>query len=241
VQVHRAQLDELFPAAQPQDSYHELVQHRMTHLGFTAANTIACVGVCRDELTSSFVDGVQRLWGEAFHLGSLAGMAFLGRTGLAAAISHAPAGFERERFLFFALAHLGLGEDGEVGMCVRPGQNTPTPACGALIAFRNELLSGQVSLELDPEDLELSLLRRRLYPRLVDRPVPSLAELTGLTLEVILEDLERGIALTVDPHRADYAVFTGIQIHAPGGHLVWPGNSYAVIAGRRQSLTLAEP
>lgn len=240
MQVYRAQLDELFPAAQPQDSYHELVQHRVTHLGFTAANTIACVGVCRDELTSSFVDGVQRRWGEAFHLGSLAGMVFLGKTGVAAAIAHAPAGFDRHRFLFFALPHVGLGEGGEVGVCVRPGQHTPSTACGALAAFRSELLSGHVSLELDPEDLELSLLRRRLYPRLVDRPVPSLAELTELALEVILEDLERAIALTVDPRGADYAVLTGIQIHAPVGHLVWPGSSYAVIAGQRQPLALAE-
>lgn len=233
--------EELFPGVQPQHLYHEMVQRLLAPLGFTAANTIACVGVCRDELTSSFVDGVQRLWGEAFHLGSLAGMAFLGRTGLAAAISHAPTGFDRQRFLFFALPHLGVGEDGEMGVCVRPGQDFPSPACGALIAFRNELLVGQVSLELHPEDLELSLLRRRLYPRLVDRPVPSLAELTELALEVIVEDLERAIALTVDPRVADYAVFTGIQIHAPGGHLVWPGSSYAVIAGQRQPLALAEP
>lgn len=235
----RSRLAELFPGARTQERYVDAVHSCLRGLGFDAANTIACVGVCRDELTRSFVDHVQRLWGEAFNLSGLAGLVFLGRTGLSAALSHAPAGFERQRYLFFTLPHVGLGEDGELGVCVRPGQSTPSPACGALIAFRSELLEGKVNLELDPDDLEQSLLRQRLFPRLANRPVPPLEELTRLAHDAILEDLERAITLTIDPEQADYAVFSGIQIHAPGGHHVWPGTSYAVVGKKRQPLSLA--
>ncbi len=68
------------PQARPQESFLRAVHSHLVPLGFEAANTIACVGVCRDEITRSFVDGVQRTWGEAFNFSSLGGLLFLGKT-----------------------------------------------------------------------------------------------------------------------------------------------------------------
>ncbi len=78
--LHEA-VAEHFPHARPQESYLRAVAARLTPLGFDAANTIACVGVCRDEMTRSFVEGVQRSWGEAFNFSSLAGCCWWERRG----------------------------------------------------------------------------------------------------------------------------------------------------------------
>lgn len=227
-----------FPGSYPQTRYLRLSAKSLSNIGFDAANTIACVGMCRDEITRSFVDGVQRAWGEAFNFSSLAGLLFLGKTGVAAALSHAPDGHAVRRYVFYCMAHIAIDGEGCIGRCVRPGQMRVSGACGALIAFHSELLEGKVNLELDPDDLEQSLLKRRLFPRLANCTAPPLEELTHLAHDVILEDLERAISLTVDTGSAAYAIFSGIQIHGPGGHLVWPGTSYAVVGGVRQPLIL---
>ena len=227
-------LDHHFPNAMPAvefvtQTYRALVRH-----GFSEANAIACVGVCRDELTHPLVDKIERVWGEAFNFSSLAGMLFLGKTGFSAAHHHAPTANGRERYVYYVLPHIAIGPQGEIGRCGRPGRSEPSNACGALIAFQQELASGHVKLELDPDDIEQSLLKQRLFRRLTYGDVPGLITLTYLAHAVIREDLERMIALTVDPARSDYAVLTGIQIHGPdGADYVWPGTLYAVVSAQR--------
>ena len=42
------------------------------------------------------------------------------------------------------------------------------------------------------------------------------------------------IALTVDTQRADYAVFSGVQIHGnDNAPFIWPAKNYAVVNGSR--------
>jgi len=53
-------------------------------------NTLVCVGLCRDEITSPFEEEVEAMWGQAFICGSLGGMLFCGNTGFGAAHHHAP-------------------------------------------------------------------------------------------------------------------------------------------------------
>ncbi|MBW2255875.1 MAG: hypothetical protein JRI25_14930, partial [Deltaproteobacteria bacterium] len=133
------------------------------------------------------------------------------------------------------------GEGGELGLCHRPGQTGPSHACGALCGFLGELESGRADAALDADDLEQSLLKARLMQHLKWGQVPTLAELTFLTGEVILADLERMIGLTVDHETADYAVLSGVQIHGPGGRaLFWPGTHYAVVDGAPRSVLIRD-
>jgi hypothetical protein len=211
----------------------------MQGLGFESDNTLACVGVCRDEITASLVDGVQALWGEAFQLGGLAGLLYLGRTGFRAALHHSPKLDGKERYVFYAMAHVAIGPGGEIGFCERVNRPGPSSACGALVAFTKELQTPPVSLELDGHDYEISLLRRRLVPSVPTQPAPDLLIVTGQAYTAILEDLEDLIANTIDPQKCDYGVFAGIQIHAPQRvQLVWPGISYAVVNSERHDLRL---
>ena len=106
------------------------------------------------------------------------------------------------------------------------------------MAFHQELASGYPQLALDPDDLEQSLLKRHLLPKIRYGDVPNLLALTRIAHGVILEELERMIQLTVDPTRSDYGLFTGIQIHTPDGrHFVWPGAAYVVMDGKKLTLS----
>lgn len=208
---------------------------------FTAENSLPCVSVCRDELTRSLVDHIQAAWGEAFNFSSLAGMIFAGRTGMGAALAHAP--FDqtdgRERYVFFVMPHIGIDEDGTIGKCTRHGRPEKSSACGALVAFQKELSAGDVKLEFDPADAEQSMLKSRLTKNICINK-PDLLNITHLTHDAIVEDLEQLIDQMIDTGRADYAVFSGIQIHGPNQtQFVAPVKSYAVVKGERTELNLS--
>lgn len=229
----------LYPSAIPEAAYFDKSTAILGELGFDSSNTIACVGVCRDEITRPLVDHVHRIWGEAFNFSSLAGMLLLGKTGISAALKHAPTTAAIHRYAFFAMAHISIGPQGVAGRFFRRGQQESSGACGALMAFLGEIEHRKLRLELDPDDIEQSLLKQRLFRRIPYGHVPDLPELTQITHETIVEDLERGISLTVDPSQASYAVLTGIQIHGPEDKdWIWPGPSYAVISGERTAFVV---
>ncbi len=79
-----------FPRALPEGDFLQRSYDALQGHGFSDKNSIACVSVCRDEITRSLVDGIQKIWGEAFNFSSLGGMLFLGKTGFNAAHRHAP-------------------------------------------------------------------------------------------------------------------------------------------------------
>lgn len=228
-----------FPTAIPEtvfvgQSYEKLYEH-----GFDEANSIACVSVCRDELSHPLVGKICSAWGESFNFSSLAGMLTMGRTGFGAALAHAPDEWGRPRYCFYGLPHIGIDSEGNVGKCGRPGMNASSGACGALSAFVAAVKGGQRSFDLDMNDVEQSLLSQALMKRLKADEVPDLVRVTRLAQELILEALEALIADAIDPSKADYAVFTGLQVHGTKGRdFVVPGTSYAVWNGERTDIEL---
>ena len=209
--------------------------------GFRSDNVIASVACCRDEISQGIHDFARQRWGLVFNLSGLGGMLFSGKTGFGAALSHAPCQEDREKYVFYAMPHIGIGADGQIGDVERCGIHAPSKACGALAALLGEYQSGSIDRALRDGDLEQSLLRARLAD-VVEQEQPSgLVELTRLAHDVIVEDLEAAIAQTVDTDKADYAVFSGIQIHSkPAENWVQPCNSYVVIDGKRRSIDLEE-
>jgi hypothetical protein len=228
-----------FPGAIPQDRFVARSYEALLRQGFRMENTIAFACVCRDEITLPLVEDIQRTWGEAFIFSSLGGLPTLGKTGFLAAQQHAPideGGLER--YVYYALPHIAIGAQGELGVYFRPGRQTASHACGALMMFQHELANYSLVLALDPDDMEQSVLKAQLLRKIRYGNVPDLLSLTRIAHQVILENLERMIQLTVDPTRSDYGVFTGIQIHAPEGrHFVWPGAAYVVKDGKKVSLS----
>ena len=203
----------------------------LKQFGFTDENCIASVCVCRDEISQSIRSLIKHTWGEAFNFSSLAGMFTAGKTGLKAAIHHAPRVDGRERYVFYVIPHMAINEDGKSGFCKRKGIKEYTSACGALCLFLDELYSGKLHIKIDEEDIEESLMKRRLIKEITYGDIPSLLELTKITRKVIQEDLEHAISKIVDTSKSDYAVLTGIQIHAPDANYIWPADSYVVMNG----------
>lgn len=236
-----ASLAKFFPGAMTDKDFVTRSYNLLRPCGFTAVNTFAGVGLCRDELTRPLADKIRETWGETFNVSSLAGMLFLGRAGFRASLHHAPDDAQGTRHVYFSLPHIGFNSGDEIGFCYRPGQRQISKACGALVAFREELESGTMRVDLDPDDLEFTLLKQRLIRKLHYGKVPGLVTLTKLAYETIVEDLERMIQLTVDTASSHYAIMTGIQIHGPHQQdFVWPGAAYAVVEGKRVELPLLQ-
>jgi hypothetical protein len=101
-------------------------------------------------------------------------------------------------------------------------------------AFQKELDSGTLRVDLDPDDLEYSLLKQRLIRKLHYGKVPGIVTLTKPAHETIRDDLQRLIDETIDTTQSHHAMFTGIQIHGPDTvTYVWTAASFAIIDGQR--------
>jgi hypothetical protein len=206
--------------------------------GFNEDNSIASVCVCRDEISQTIRSIIKHVWGEAFNFSSLAAMFTAGKTGLKAAMHHAPQVDGKERYVFYVVPHIAINEDGKSGFCKRRGIKEDSSACGALCLFLSELHQGKLHIKIDEEDIEESLIKRRLLREIPYGHVPDLIELTKITRKVIQEDLEQVIEKVVDTGKSDYAVFTGIQIHAHDANYIWPAESYVVLDGKKQELNV---
>jgi hypothetical protein len=189
----------------------------LARVGFRPSNCLALVASCRDELMSGFDEAVKAVWGGQFEVGALAGLVFLGRTGMEAALSHAPGEDGRHRLVLFCFPHVGVDADGTVGIVQRRGIYRSSSACGALIAFRGQLLAGERTFELDPDDVEQSLLRMRLSRMIDGDRVPTLAELTELARRATVADLNTFIDLARGAEPVDVAYLSGIVVHLPDG------------------------
>ncbi len=221
-------LQSYYPGALPLHSYMMETYQKLNPLGFNADNTFACVSVCRDEITKPMIDETDNVWGEVFNFSSLAGSLTLGKTGFGAAAAHAPTDEDIERYVFIAMPHIAISDNGEVGIVYREGIDKPSHACGALCAIIDEIESGSLKLQLDMDDLEQSVLKSKICEKIVYGEKPDLFRITQITHDIIKEDLERLIKIT-DKDPFDYAVLTGVMIHGPNDtNFVHPQGFYTV-------------
>ncbi len=193
----------------------------LARVGFRPTNTLALVGVCRDELMHGFERDVAAVWGRPFEIGSLAGMLFIGHTGLRAALSHAPGEDGRHRLAAFCFSHIGIDAAGRVGRVQRRGLLRASAACGALVALRTALADGQRVFDLDPADPEQSLLGMRLAPLLVGSAgvssVPSLPRITSAAARCAATDLRDLVAAIGSDEPVNVAYLSGIVVHGADG------------------------
>jgi len=228
-------LRDSYPGSLPEADLAGTLLARLTPLGFTRETTLTCIASCRDEISQTWPASMREIWGDAFNLAGLGGMIFAGKTGFGAALVHAPIQDGRERYLFCVAPHIGIGAAGEPGVCERDGREAPSSACGALLGLSNELQQATPGPSDDPDDIEQGLIRRRFGERLNAEKARNLIHVTEAAHDLILEDLERLLAATVDRSKADYAVLSAIQIHGPGmKNYLQPRTFYAIVGGEKQ-------
>ena len=177
------------------------------------------------------------MWGGSFDFSSLAGILTLGKTGFAAAHSHAPVVHGRQRYVFFMFSHIGISAEGELGLTRRPGQEESTPACGALVALQKDLQRGRKTTAVEWEDPEMSLLRLRMK-RVQDLgPKPDLMALTKAAHQATVQDFEELMSNSLDRSNEDFALVAGVEIHGPEGeNWIWVENSYVVVDSCRSEI-----
>ena len=232
-----------FPGSIPEAEFVERTAQLLEREGFTKENTLAAVALCRDEIARSLFVDVEDRWGPSFSLASLAGMITAGRTGISAALSHAPTQDGRKHIVVYAMPHIAIDRYGTIGQVQRPGLSEPSSACGALTQFRNGLLAGHHQIGVDRFDAEQSLLGHRLQPMIEHGEVPDLVDLTKWAASAIEDDLrdiiDDVLAESADNSdvRPDGATFTGVQIHGPdNANYVWPRNAHLVVDGALQDM-----
>lgn len=219
------------PGTVSMETYFRRTSRALAQYGFADENTLGVVAVCRDEIASPLVDEVVRHWGLTFGCRSLGGFLLLGRTGIATGVSHAPVSGGRRRFVFYAMPHIAISEEGEIGTVYREGLHEASHACGSLAAVLAELKSGRIDMRMDFDDLEQCCVRQKLLSALRYGDLPDLMGITRLASRVIHEDIERLLGGIVDPAEFDYACLTGILVHGPHDtHWVCPEHGWVVCA-----------
>ncbi|KAL6073109.1 Potassium channel [Balamuthia mandrillaris] len=252
-------LGEHFPNSLHLNEFLVKAQAAVSAHGITKENALALVSMCRDELTQPFEEEVSWafflsfpfilgcaslhlqvnfLWGNSFNISSLGGMVFCGKTGFLAAMGHAPHQDGTERYVFFVGPHIAIAKDGALGNVQREGRERPSVACGALLAFLDELKEGRLSVKQDVNDVEQSLLKQHLADRLNHGQVPTLLELTDFTHDCILSMVQSTLEATVKDNRnCDYALFSGVLIHGPHStNFFHPREMFVVKRGQRLEL-----
>ncbi len=224
-----------YPNPVEESHFIKLTATSLADFGFSADNTLPVLAVCRDEICASFVNNAEAHWGNSFTLGGLAGLPFGGKTEMMAASLHAPDIYDRERFVIYAMTHIGFGPNAEIGGCVRPGMNNLNSACGALIAYTDQLIAGTVDGKIYADDAEFGLLKIRMA-KTIPAGEPDLLGVTNAALQTIKQDIRSLTKSVLDPDSCDYAVFTGTQIHLPDQNLVQASESWVVLKGQRRDI-----
>ncbi|GAB4813171.1 hypothetical protein N2152v2_000217 [Parachlorella kessleri] len=252
-----------FPTALGVDDFLQRLEVALWSFGFKHKNSIACVNLCRDEVTQTLQHKIEQVFGASFVINGLGGLLSCGLTGMAAGLSHSPADEAlggRERYIFFSFPHIAIDSRGTLGHISRPGRPGVSCACGAVAKALGDIKRDGLISSCKPPgvheagDVEFSILKQRLARRLefeghTDGSVKTLtlADLTKVAERTISKDLELLISHAVDTCTADYAVVTGVQIHnwgvdfddpEPNLEFVAPVNVYAVVNGKQTYLDL---
>lgn len=236
-------LQKHFPGALPMPAYMQITYEALGAYGFDDKNTMAITTLCRDEITEPFLTEAIQKWADSFNCSSLAGFVMMGKTALAAATDRVPIVDEKRRFAFYAMPHIAISKDGEVGKVYRYGTKKVSHACGALEAIVKELLSGRVKLEMDMQDVEQTIIRQKILSSIFYGDKPDLIEITKLASQIISGDIQNLLS-ALDKSVFQYTVMTGIQIHGPMDTTwIYPQEFYVVgsdIPGGKQHLRIFE-
>jgi hypothetical protein len=224
-------------------AYMQITYEALADYGFDDKNTMGMTTLCRDEITEPLLAEVIQKWGQSFNCSSLAGFVMMGKTAIAAAIDHVPIVDDKRRFAFYAMPHIAISKDGEVGKVYRYGIKKVSHACGALEAIAKELMSGRVKLEMDMQDVEQTVVRQKILSTIHYGDKPDLVELTKVASQIVSRDVQNLLS-AIDTSVFKYAVMTGIQIHGPMDTTwIYPQDFYVVgsdIPGRKEHIAVLE-
>jgi len=162
-------IEKYFPSAMTSRRTADRVIMTLRERGYTSSNTLLGASVCSDEINISgripkclYNELTENCGNKAFTLGGLAGVPFVGKSGLAACVGHVP---DQGKLIILFAPHLGISELGEVGPIRRYGKTSISNACGAAIGAY-KLIKAQLPFESKQYDEEEAFIVRELSKRL---------------------------------------------------------------------------
>lgn len=228
-------LNRFFKQYLPEEEFISFSSEKLLEFGFNRDNTIAGVCLCRDEICQSVLFHIRNQWGNIFNFASLGGFYNLGKVGLEIFISHAPQKDENRKCLIYVFTHIGIDEDGNLGVCSRKGIREST-ACGALILLHKEISTGLINTR--ERNFEIDAIRNRLERELSDK-IPSLLDITKLTLRATCEDIEKIMENSCSQSgNLSYGLISGIQVHYRGNNYIAPEIAYVSLNTQKINLIM---
>ena len=225
----------VFPNILPLRTFVEETTRILSTLGFTRDNTLAVVGLSRDERTRPLLNALSKVWGEPYVTHSLGSQCNVGPTGLKQILSHAPLqnSQSRTKVVIFACPNMACNQDGDAGWLYRPNRPEPVPTSSELVEFVSRLKAGRFNLNphgappagdpggvdresLDPEDLEMSVMCAKLVNQLArdgglnDTSLPAVSR---LACRAALHDFDTLVGRHVNLESCDIAIVGAVQVH----------------------------
>jgi hypothetical protein len=138
----------------------DLVEKLTDQHKFDLTKTLLATSVCSDEIIRSATNFREYVsYSHPFSLGGLAGIPFSGLTGFKAFASHIP---DNGSAIILYGPHIGVSENGTVGIVERVGQNRPSTCCGALKASVDGLSDKNASSADLDIDYQMSVIEREV-------------------------------------------------------------------------------
>merc|ERR1712217_342392 len=219
VEIHEVShaLDLHFPGALPGPEVHNRLLEVLGDYGFKPENTILGTSICSDEINTvngTMVDLMKQYWGTNFPLGGIGGAPYVGKTGFFAFSHHVP---DNGNVLVVYGPHVGITASGEVGKCLRVGQNKESTACGACVAAYQQSLAGGVDPDMSL-DMQQSWLRGQIAPHLdrIKTAKNPMAELAFVSFESVKQTVTAIANTKFGP--GHLALVGGIQLNMPKGY-----------------------
>jgi len=183
--------------------------------GFNKENTLVATSLCADEVNAPIVDAMNGMFNKPFNLGGLAGVPFVGLSGLGACLSHVPAD---GKLLIVIGPHIGFDKGGYIGFVDRAGQEASSTACGAVIGALKLIQSGKFDLGGDKRDAQEEYILTELSARVPPEVLASGDEdgkiaFVTYQMYVMARDYLREILGGMAKRPSEIAVLSGVVIN----------------------------
>lgn len=207
------QIHEHYPGALKIRSLAERIVRNLNDHDLSLSKTIWATSLCADEVNNGFNIFSALFAGSGpFRLGGMAGLPFIGKTGMQAFASHVPT--HGGAFIIYG-PHIGITSDGVVGKIYREEQEDYSNCCGSITAGVHTVNAGIKPPEVDRLDPQQNRVAQILYSK--KREFLDASDPLKAATEVIYQRTHRRIREMVDLLKED---FEGSRVYTMGGVVI---------------------
>lgn len=202
-----------YPEAVTIRSLAERIIRDLNAKDLSISKTIWATSLCADEVNNAVnIFSVLFASNGSFNLGGISGLPFIGKTGLLAFASHIPT--NGGAFILYG-PHIGVTNDGTLGIIRREEQDADSSCCGSITAGLEAAKSGEPPLEFDRIDPQQNRVEQILFEKreiILNAPNPMKAA-TEVIYNRTHQRIHEMIELTKDS-------FKGSRVYTMGGILI---------------------